>query len=62
MVEKSINSESPIFKPGTKVKLFSSATVIGKAEGVCEDAYFINDRAIGVSDGVSGWREYGLNS
>jgi hypothetical protein len=36
--------------------------VIGKKDGICEDAYFINERAVGVADGVSGWSEYGLNS
>lgn len=28
----------------------------------CEDAYFISDRAFGVSDGVSGWNDYGFSS
>lgn len=28
----------------------------------CEDAYFILDRAFGVSDGVSGWNDYGFSS
>jgi serine/threonine protein phosphatase PrpC len=28
----------------------------------CEDAYFITENAFGVSDGVSGWNDYGFSS
>ena len=28
----------------------------------CEDAYFISEKAFGVSDGVSGWNQYGFSS
>lgn len=28
----------------------------------CEDAYFISERGFGVSDGVSGWNDYGFSS
>lgn len=29
---------------------------------VCEDAFFITERGFGVSDGVSGWNDYGFSS
>ena len=29
---------------------------------VSEDAYFITDKGFGVSDGVGGWNQYGINS
>ena len=28
----------------------------------CEDAYFITENAFGISDGVSGWNDYGFSS
>ena len=31
-------------------------------EGVCEDAFFVSDRAFGVADGVSGWNDFGFSS
>ena len=42
--------------------LISGVYCIGKQPNTCEDAYFISDRAFGVSDGVSGWNEYGFSS
>lgn len=35
---------------------------MGKHKYQCEDAYFIQERAFGVSDGVSGWNDYGFSS
>jgi len=34
----------------------------GKKVDQCEDAYFIHERGFGVSDGVSGWNDYGFSS
>ena len=42
--------------------LIQGAHVQGKLPTQCEDAYFISDRAFGVSDGVSGWNDYGFSS
>jgi hypothetical protein len=42
--------------------LIQGASVKGKAPHQCEDAYFIQDRSFGVSDGVSGWNDYGFSS
>lgn len=42
--------------------LIQGAYCQGKAVHQCEDAYFISDRAFGVSDGVSGWNDYGFSS
>ncbi len=42
--------------------LIHGAHRVGKAVDKCEDAYFISDRAFGVSDGVSGWNDYGFSS
>ena len=42
--------------------LISGVHCVGKQPNQCEDAYFISDRAFGVSDGVSGWNEYGFSS
>ena len=35
---------------------------ISERHPVCEDAYFITENAFGVSDGVSGWNDYGFSS
>ena len=53
--------------------LVSGACCIGKKQNFpddqvesgkkCEDAFFIlQDRAFGLSDGVSGWNDYGFSS
>lgn len=42
--------------------LISGAHCVGKQPHQCEDAYFIQDRSFGVSDGVSGWNDYGFSS
>jgi hypothetical protein len=42
--------------------LIQGAYCQGKMVHQCEDAYFISDRAFGVSDGVSGWNDYGFSS
>jgi hypothetical protein len=42
--------------------LIQGAYCQGKQPNQCEDAYFISDRAFGVSDGVSGWNDYGFSS
>lgn len=42
--------------------LVQGANVIGKQPNQCEDSYFISDRGFGVSDGVSGWNDYGFSS
>lgn len=31
-------------------------------DNVCEDAFFVSDRAFGVADGVSGWNDFGFSS
>ena len=41
--------------------MLSAFCVRGKDES-CEDACFVCNRGVGVADGVSGWREYGLDS
>ncbi len=45
---------------------FQAAGVkIGKIEDqqdLCEDAFFINSRAVGVSDGVGSWQKYGMTA
>jgi len=48
--------------PNTHFILISAAHCQGKKENQCEDAYFISDRGFGVSDGVSGWNDYGFSS
>jgi serine/threonine protein phosphatase PrpC len=40
----------------------TGAFKVGKTPEQCEDAYFISDRGFGVSDGVSGWNDYGFSS
>lgn len=42
--------------------LIQGAHVVGKMSNQCEDSYFISDRGFGVSDGVSGWNDYGFSS
>lgn len=42
--------------------LIQAATVQAKMENQCEDAFFITERGFGVSDGVSGWNDYGFSS
>jgi len=42
--------------------LVSGAYKKGKRNNKCEDSYFISKHAFGVSDGVSGWKEYGFSS
>ncbi len=46
----------------SKFILIQGAHRVGKEVNMCEDAYFYSDRAFGVSDGVSGWNEYGFSS
>lgn len=31
-------------------------------KGPSEDAYFMNEKGVGVSDGVGGWNSYGIDS
>jgi len=52
--------ESQVKKP--EVELVSGAFMKGKREDCCEDAFFISQRGFGVSDGVSGWNDYGFSS
>lgn len=47
---------------GPEIKILTGAYKIGKVPTQCEDAYFICDRGFGVSDGVSGWNDYGFSS
>jgi len=42
--------------------LIQGAYCEGKAKNQCEDAYFMQERSFGVSDGVSGWNDYGFSS
>lgn len=57
------NSDEESFEDGvTPFILIQGAHCKGKAPHQCEDAYFISDRAFGVSDGVSGWNDYGFSS
>lgn len=39
-----------------------AARVIKKDSGLCEDAYFLQDNAAGIADGVGGWSAYGVTS
>lgn len=34
----------------------------GKEKGACEDAYFLHSLAVGLSDGVGGWSNYGITA
>ena len=43
------------------LSIISAAHSIGKSK-TNEDAFFISDRGFGVSDGVSGWNDFGLSS
>lgn len=48
-----------------QIVLVSGGLSIGKqnkADRQCEDAFFIAEGAFGVSDGVSGWNDYGFSS
>lgn len=36
--------------------------MIKKDSGLCEDAFFLQENAAGVSDGVGGWSDYGITS
>ena len=47
---------------GPEIKIVTGAHKVGKHPDSCEDAYFISDRGFGVSDGVSGWNDYGFSS
>lgn len=56
--DKSVNSKFQIV-------LVSGGLSIGKQSKLdrkCEDAFFIAEGAFGVSDGVSGWNDYGFSS
>jgi hypothetical protein len=47
------------------MRLVSGAFQLGKIidnPEQCEDAYFITERGFGISDGVSGWNDYGFSS
>jgi hypothetical protein len=48
-----------------KIVLVSGSHQIGKISErhpKCEDAFFITENAFGLSDGVSGWNDYGFSS
>lgn len=48
-----------------KIILVSGSHQIGKVSErhpKCEDAFFITENAFGLSDGVSGWNDYGFSS
>lgn len=45
-----------------ELKLKSAGYSIGKVADNCEDAFFVSERGFGVSDGVSGWNDYGFSS
>lgn len=47
---------------GPELKIVSGAYQIGKNPDSCEDAYFVTNRGFGISDGVSGWNDYGFSS
>jgi len=36
--------------------------MIKKDSGLCEDAFFLQENAAGISDGVGGWSDYGITS
>lgn len=42
--------------------MVTGAFKLGKVTYQCEDAYFMTERGFGVSDGVSGWNDYGFSS
>ena len=45
-----------------RLYLNSAAEVRPKDGGACEDAYFSHKLAVGVSDGVGGWANYGITA
>ena len=48
-----------------KIILISGGDQIGKQNKKhpkCEDAFFISENSFGLSDGVSGWNDYGFSS
>ena len=48
-----------------KIILISGGDQSGKQNAKhpkCEDAYFISENSFGLSDGVSGWNDYGFSS
>ena len=60
--DRSDNSAITPTLKNTPFILIQGAFVMGKHKYQCEDAYFIQERAFGVSDGVSGWNDYGFSS
>ena len=55
----------PVLKSSQNLILVSGSHQIGKISKrhpKCEDAYFITENAFGLSDGVSGWNDYGFSS
>jgi hypothetical protein len=54
-----------VVKQSHQIILVSGGHQIGKISErhpKCEDAFFITKGAFGLSDGVSGWNEYGFSS
>eukprot|EP00347_Sterkiella_histriomuscorum_P004556 403360013 len=45
-----------------EICMITGAFKLGKVPDQCEDAYFVTERGFGVSDGVSGWNDYGFSS
>lgn len=60
-VEEESDEEDETIKNAPFV-LIQAAMVKGKMENQCEDSYFTCSRGFGVSDGVSGWNDYGFSS
>lgn len=42
--------------------LVSGVAYLGKDNETCEDAFFISENSIGISDGVGGWSNYGFTT
>lgn len=42
--------------------LVSGVASLGKDNETCEDAFFISENSIGISDGVGGWSNYGFTT
>jgi len=67
IISEKSKSDKPVteLKKTHKLVLVSGSHQIGKISErhpKCEDAFFITENAFGLSDGVSGWNDYGFSS
>lgn len=61
-LNKNYTLEENIFFKDKPLFFNASAFIIGKNEFSCDDSFFITKHALGISDGVSGWANYGISS